>query len=53
MNTNPKTIIRGGRLLDAQAHTAAHVDILVDNDTITEIATVSNNHLKLQTTYTG
>ena len=54
MNTNPKTIIRGGRLLDAQAHTAAHVDILVDNDTITEIgrpglkapegATVVNAH---------
>ena len=37
MNIKSKTIIRGGRLLDAKAHTAAYADILIDNDTITEI----------------
>ena len=37
MKTNPKTIIRGGRLVDASAHSAAHADILVDRGTIIEI----------------
>ena len=37
MNIKSKTIIRGGRLLDAKAHTADYADILIDNDTITEI----------------
>ena len=37
MKTNPKTIIRGGRLVDAPAHAAAHADILVDRGNIIEI----------------
>ena len=37
MTANAKTIIRGGRLLDAPAHAAPRADILVDGDTIAEI----------------
>ena len=37
MNIKGKTIIRGGRLLNGQAHTAPRTDILVDGDTILEI----------------
>ena len=32
-----KTVIRGGRLLDAPAHTAPRADILIDGDSISEI----------------
>jgi dihydroorotase-like cyclic amidohydrolase len=35
--TANKQIIRGGRLLDADAHSAAPADILIDGDTIIEI----------------
>ena len=34
---NTKTVIRGGRLLDAAAHTAAYNDILIEDDNIIEI----------------
>ena len=37
MKTNSKTVIRGGRIVDAPAHAAAHADILVDRGTIIEI----------------
>ncbi len=37
MNANRKTVIRGGRLLDAPAHAAPRADILVDGDSIAEI----------------
>lgn len=37
MTTNSKTVIRGGRIVDAPAHAAAHADILVDRGTIIEI----------------
>ena len=37
MNATGKTIIRGGRLLDAPAHAAPRADILVDGDNIAEI----------------
>ena len=32
-----RSVLRGGRVLDAQAHRAAHKDILIDGDTITEV----------------
>ena len=37
MNAISKTVIRGGRIVDAPAHAAAHADILVDRGTIIEI----------------
>ena len=37
MITSAKTVIRGGRIVDALAHTAAHADILLEKDTIIEI----------------
>ena len=37
MNVIGKTIIRGGRLLDAPSHAAPRADILIDGDTIAEI----------------
>ncbi len=37
MNVTGKTVIRGGRLLDAPAHAAPRADILIDGDNIAEI----------------
>ena len=38
MQTEPNVIIRGGKLLNAQAHSANYADILINGDTIVEIA---------------
>ena len=37
MQTEPNVIIRGGKLLNAQAHSANYADILINGDTIVEI----------------